>query len=355
MWKYLFAILVSIAVIVGGRYFYHHRHDLFRPDFDRSGGTLLVFETDGEPSPGRLDELVELLQKRFDPGGGEGLVFRVDEEGRIEVGVPNGKQHDDLVDSVKRLAARPGVVEFRVTATRTEDDAVFKASELPMKSAKLDVPPSPPVNAHGGEEFPLARPIGTASRYRWVRLSEGQVKSLRLDRLGLMHESPLDRAKVDDSVRKGVPFSPTYMMEAFLQARVLAPGTDPAFFMLVREPGQNDDVRMGALESVRVNGGRGRASVSFRLNRQDAGRVSELRQNNALMPGGSMYWKMMILLDGESLGAPMMSESNRREVELLGDYTLSEAEDLVVLLRGGPLPCRLKSTPPRDISVGKKK
>jgi len=28
---------------------------------------------------------------------------------------------------------------------------------------------------------------------------------------------------------------------------------------------------------------------------------------------------------------------------------------LVVLLRGGPLPCRLKSTPPRDISVGKKK
>ena len=355
MWKYLVAILVSVAVIFGGRYFYRHRHELFRPDFDRTGGTLLVFETDSEPPAGGLEELLDVLQKRFDPSRSEGLVFRVDEEGRIEVGVPQSKQHDDLADSVKRMAARPGMVEFRVTATRTEDEAVFKAVELPVKGAKLDVPPLPPVNAHGGEDFPLARSIAPSSRYRWVRLSAGQTKSLRLDRIGLMHESPLDRAKVEDSVRKGVPFSPTYMMEAFLQARVLAPGTDPAFFMLVREPAQNEEVRMGALENVRINGGRGHASISFRLSRSDAGLVSELRHNNALVPGGFMYWKMMILVDGESLGAPMMSESNRREVELLGDYTLSEAEDLVVLLRGGPLPCRLKPTPPREISVGRKK
>ncbi len=353
MWKYLVAILVSAAVIVGGRYFYRHRHDLFRPDFDRTGGTLLVFEIEGEPPAGSLDRLFDVLQKRFDPGGGEGLVFRVDEEGRIEVGIPQGKQHDDLVDSVKRLAARPGVIEFRVTASRSEDEPVYKAVEVPPKGVKLDVPPPPPVNATGGEEFPLSRPIAPASRYRWIRLSEGQVKSLSLDRIGLTHGNPLDRAKVEDSVHKGVPFSPTAAMDTLVQARVLAPGADPALFMLVREPAQNEDIRMGALENVRINGGRGRMAISFRLSRSDAVRLSELRQQSGMMPGAFVYWKLILLLDGQALGSPLMTESNRREVELLGDFTVSEAEDLAVLLRGGPLPYPLKSDP-RQISVGKK-
>jgi hypothetical protein len=355
MWKYLVAILVSVGVIAGGHYFYRHRHQLFRPDFDRTGGTLLVFEIDGEPPAGGLGELLDVLQKRFDPGGSAGVVFRVDEEGRVEIGVPSGKQHDDLVESIKRLAGRPGVVEFRVIANRADDEPVCKVVEVPVKGAKLDVPPPPPRNAGGGDEFPLSRPVAPASRYRWILLSDVQVKSLYVDRLALTRENPGDLPKVEESVRKGVPFSPTFLSEALVQARVLHPGADPTFFMLVREPAEKEEIGVGALENVRLSGGRGRAVISFRFSRTAAGRYSELIQNNSGRPSGMMYWKLLTLLDGEGLGMPYMAGGSRREVQFQGVFGTSEAEDIVVLLRGGPLPCKLKPKPVREISVGKKK
>jgi preprotein translocase subunit SecD len=353
MWKYLFAILVSAGVIAGGRYFYLHRHELFRPDFDATGGTLLVFETDGEPPAGALDELLDVLQKRFDPGKSAGIVVRIDEEGRIEVGVPLGKQHDDLVASVKRLAMRPGVVEFRMIANRSDDEAVLKVVEAPVKKAKLDAPPRPPLNAHGGEEFPVTRPIAPTCRYRWIALSEAQVRSMRLDRLGLTHENPMDQVKVEDSTRKGVPFAPTFMADAIMQARLLPKSTDPAFFLLVREPAENEQTRAGALENARASSARGRSSISFRLSPTGSNRLSELLQNNGARPNGVLHWQVMVLLDGEALAAPIMGRSNRRDLDLFGEFSISDTEDLAVLLRGGTLPCRLKFL--REFSMSKKR
>jgi hypothetical protein len=352
MWKYLFAIVVTIGVIAGGHYMYQHRHQFFRPDFDRTGGTLLVFEIEDELPAGGLDEVLDVIQKRFDPGGSAGIVARVDEEGRVEVCVPFGKQHDDLVERTKRLAVQPAAVAFRAVATRSDDEPVYKVVEMPVKAVKLDVPPPPPRNEHGGEEFPLSRPIASPSRYRWIRLSDGQVKLLYLDRLGLTRENPGDQSKVEESVRKGVPLSPTFMSQLVVQARLLKEAAEPSFFLLVREPAAKEDVRTGPLENVRVSGGRGRAGISFRLSKTTDSRLMELMQNVSIMPSGLMNWQVVLLLDGEALGAPYSLGASRRELQLNGDFTVSEAEDMVVLLRGGPLPCRLKFL--REIGVGKK-
>ena len=44
MVKNLLSLVVAAVIITGGVLLYKNRHQLFRPDFDRSGGTLLVFE-----------------------------------------------------------------------------------------------------------------------------------------------------------------------------------------------------------------------------------------------------------------------------------------------------------------------
>jgi hypothetical protein len=356
MWKYLLAIVVAAGIIYGGRYFYLHRQELFRPDFDRTGGTLLVFEIDGEPPAGGLDDLLDVLQKRFDPGSGTGVVIRVDDEGRVEIGVPSGKQHDDLVESVKRIAARPGVIEFRIIANRSDDDAVFTAALVPPKGEKLDVAPSPPRNARGGNEFPLKSPAGQTSRYRWVLLNDAQLNMRQLDRGGLAR-SPFDQPHVEESHRKGVPFSPHFMNHELLQARKLPLRTDPAFYVLVREPPDKEKLRVGALENIRIQGlrGRGRAVIQFRFRRGEGDRVLDMVWNTNPGMGGSAFQQLLLLLDDEVLGMPMRTASNRREMQLYGDFSITDAEEIVMLMRGGPLPCRLKPKPVREISMSRKK
>jgi hypothetical protein len=354
MWKYLVAIVVAAAVIAGGQYFYHHRHQLFRPDLDQTGGTVLVFEIDGDPPAGGLDDVLDVLQKRFDPGSAAGVVVRVDDEGRVEIGVPSGKQHDDLVDRVKRLAARTAQAEFRFVARRSDDEPAFKAAEAPVKGAKLDAPPPPLRNSSGGEEFPVSRPTAPTSRYRWVPLSEEQVKAMQLDRLSLSRGNPLDQTRVEDSVRKGVPFTPNITPDWLAQARELRPGADPSFFVLVREPAVGEKSRVGALEGVHASGGRGRTMISFRLGRASGDGLFTALQNNGGPAGGVLpIWQLVILLDGEAISSPYSGGGTRRDVHLYGDFSASEADDLVVLLRGGPLPCRLKFL--REIGVARKK
>jgi hypothetical protein len=356
MWKYLLAIVVAAGIIFGSRYFYVHRQELFRPDFERTGGTLLVFEIDGEPPAGGLDDLLDVLQKRFDPGGGEGVVVRVDDEGRVEIGVPSGKQHDDLVESIKRVAPRPGVIEFRIIAHNSDDEAAFTAAMTPVKGEKLDAPPSPPRNATGGGEFPLKSPGGLSSRYRWVLLSEAQLNMRQLDRGGLVH-NPFDQPQVENSYRKGVPFAPHFMNHELMQARILPGRTDPAFFILVREPADKENFRVGALENIRVQGlrGRGNGLVQFRLRRGEGERFLDMWSNMGPRTGGAMFQQLLLLLDDEVLGMPMRVGSNRRDMQLYGDFNTTEAEEIVMLMRGGPLPCRLKPKPVREIGMSAKK
>ncbi len=158
MLKNLFALVVSAIVITGAVYLYHHRNELFRPNFDRTGGTLVVFEIDGDPPAGGLKGVTEVLQNRFDPKGTLGIVVRADGDNRVAIGVPEGKSHDDLVETVKRVAPLPGLLQLRMVANQIDDEAAWTAAHERMATAKLDAPPPPLRDASGGEELPMKMP-----------------------------------------------------------------------------------------------------------------------------------------------------------------------------------------------------
>src|SRR5262249_49499115 len=106
MKKVLFCLVLMIFVLAGGVLLYQYRHRLFRPEFDKVGGTEIVFEVAPDENEPRLEELCAVLTRRLDPTGGEGIVVVPEGERRVAVRVPNGKRHEELVEMVKETAWR---------------------------------------------------------------------------------------------------------------------------------------------------------------------------------------------------------------------------------------------------------
>jgi hypothetical protein len=356
MWRYPLALVVSAGIIAGSMYLYQHRNQLFRPDFDRTGGTLVVFEIDDDPPAGGLDELIEVLHKRFDPTGTEGFVVRADGERRVCVGVPDGKLHDELIQTVKRVAPRPGVLQFRILANATDDEAAWLAASVPAAKAKLDAPPPPLRDAGGADEFAMKIPHEPPHRYRWLPVSDGQLKMMFLDPGSLKRDNPWDEPVVENSCRTGTAFTPRLMEGCLVQARKLPGQTDPAYFLLVREPAAGQDVKVGALENVRASGSRAQYNVYFRIHRDRRKTFDEMVRKNASMPGASAgNRRITLVLDGKVTATPMLFQVSQRECQFDSGLSREEADDLVLLLQGGALPCRLKPKPVRETTVGKRK
>ena len=152
-----------------------------------------------------------------------GIVVRASGERQVEVGVPGASSTTTRLVMVKPPGgARPGVLRYRILANDTDDEAAAAAARVAVTGAKLHEPPMPLKNAKGGEDFAVKLPGEPAHRYRWARMSEGLVKTVRLDPLGLSRDNPSDRAHVEPSWRSGTAFSPQAMNQSLVQARKLS-------------------------------------------------------------------------------------------------------------------------------------
>jgi len=356
MWKKLLALAVSAGIIAGGASLYRNRHRLFRPDFQRTGGTLLVYEIDGEPPAGGLDGAVAVLQRRFDPSGALGITVRATDDGEVELAVPAGPRHDEQVDQVKRIIDRAGRLEFLILARTGDDDPAIRAATLALKdpAARGLVPPPAPKGPRGQALIATTLPGEPEYRYRWVRLGRSELMSLQLDDAALRRHNFLDAQRVAASLKTGEAFAPTQATELLLAARQVPGSADPVFFALAREEPEDRAVTGGHVERASAAQGQyGRhQSITIRLDREGGLRLLRLTSQNLAPRLGPRGWnRLAILLDGEALAAPAFDAPLRTEARVVGDFTTPEADDLVALIRGGTLPVRLKPRPAREVAV----
>ncbi len=356
MWKFLFALVVSAVVITTSVYLYRHRDELFRPDVQKVGGTLIAFAIEeGQPD----ETYFTIMRKRFDPRGRLGVVVRKGERDEVEILVPQGSAHDDTVDRVQRLAARPGNFGFVLIANRTVDGEVTKyahATYAPGKSKARTTPPPLPVNALGGREFSVTISGSGQRRYRWVRIGDAVLESFLLDPASLAGVNLGHKPDVERSLRTGSLLSTAGNPDSLFLVAQMPEVTDPVYFLLV-----GDDSDMQALTTKQIRSaelsqeGRSINTIRLQLEPEGATRLSTMQNQRAYLPSAlprSMIRSFSgpsfaLVIDDRIVTLANLELVRRLEANMTLGSSGEDVEDLVCLLRG-PLPgVRLKAKPTR--------
>jgi preprotein translocase subunit SecD len=351
MWKKLLMLVVAIGIIGGGRFLYLNRYRLFRPNFDRTGGTLLVYQVEGQPSTESLDEAIRVLQRRFDARGETGIIVRANEDGEIEIAIPRGARHDDSVEAIKRMITIPGRLEIRIIAHKGEDDEGMRAATdaLVGPDARKIPPPAPPIVKPKG-----ALSSATAYRFHWARLSENEVYALRLDDASLHRDNLMDLRAVQSSIKTGEAFSPTHAIFSLIVARLVRGEKDPVFFIPTRqEPVEGTIISEHVVRTTLVDRPKGgHPFLSIRLDREGSNRLWALTTQNWTSTHDPVRKKRLaVILDDEVLVAPVILAPSRLEIQVVTTRTRTDSKDLVKLIRGGALSIRLKPEPIREVTV----
>ena len=125
----------------------------YKKGIDLAGGTILVFEVDKEKTNARLSnegraagfgqsdedikKLAENIKRRVDPVDTRGVIGRPVGDGRIEILLPFSEKKkagqeqitEDFVQFVKNIVSQAGVLDYRILANNSDDDAGIRAAE----------------------------------------------------------------------------------------------------------------------------------------------------------------------------------------------------------------------------------
>ena len=355
MWKYLFAITVSAVVITSSVYLFRHRDEWFRPDVQKVGGTLIAFAIeDGQPDEAYFTK----MRARFDPRGRIGVVARSGEGNEVEILVPQGPAHDDTVDRITRLAARPGTFSFVPIANRSVDEGVAKYAQetyAPGKAKARTTPPPLPVNALGRREFTLSIAGSAPCRYRWVRLGDAVLDSFLLDPTSLAGANLAEKPTVERALRTGTVLLPATNPECMILAARSTEAPAPAFYLLV---GDESEVRSLTPRQIRTaelsKEIRGINAISLRLEPEGAARLSAMHQQFYSTPSAFPRPKMTaghaffaLVIDDRIVSLPALDRNRQLEATMAVGSSGEDVEDLVCLLRGPISGVRLKAKPTR--------
>ena len=109
-------------------------------------------------------------------------------------------------------------------------------------------------------------------------------------------------------------------------------GNTTAWFLVSKRP----EVDGTLLEdAITINDDRGLPAVSFAFNAEGAEQFGKLTREN-------IGKQLAIVLDNTVKSAPVVQSEIRRQGQITGNFTLSEAQSLAIVLRSGPLPVKLR-------------
>jgi preprotein translocase subunit SecD len=368
MKKVVFVFLV-LVVAAGGVVLFRYRHGLFGPDFDRVGGTEIVFQVADDEKEARLDEVCDVLTRWLDPSKLAGVVVQPEGERRVAVRVPNGKAHDDVVEFVKLAAWHTGRLEFCIVANEVDDAAGIAAARDTLRAAGKDelarlekqaIPPPGP-QREGKRTFPVKMPDEPAHSYRWVEVGKFQLFTLRLNSDALeKNEAVRDRVNraidAHEAFDQGnnLYFARNISDWTRRNPRDRELGKTREFFVLMREPRPGQEITGDYL--VRASAGhdqRGRLAIDFVFNTDGGERFHDLTSRNQPSGGDETGFKrqLAIIFDGQVSSAPSLLSPIRSRGQITGEFTQTEIDNMVRVLRAGALPVRLLPVPVSERTI----
>jgi SecD/SecF fusion protein len=401
-------LCLSPSVVVGLVVGYILWHTPQKPELERDGGAILVYEINLERSKQRreqntgglsdaeMKQLTKQLRQRLDPADLRNIAVNPLGESRIEIAIPHATIED--VEEAKWLISRLGVLEFRMVANGIDDAEVREVMQWMESSATLEA-----LQQRATEGLPPPVPEGEFKveigesrakvQYAWVELGPEERESLGLNNANEMKGGQL-WAAVAASCSNGKSFAVQKSFEGYV------PAVDPAnasFILLSRKCVSRDQLareeaetqrlrrehpdwpdedvrgkvdrkkydffiltRISPQDSLRVGGdvallaavdtdSRGKACVDFRLNVAGAQRFRTLTRRNK--PDGVVTRSLAILLDDRVLSIPTLQAEIGERGQISGQFDQQTVERLAKLLQSGGLPAELRERPVSEQTV----
>ncbi|MFM8274885.1 MAG: protein translocase subunit SecD [Gemmata sp.] len=405
------------------------RPEKYRLGIDLAGGTILVYEINLERTKARrealgdagpaasnasvrgnvgrsegltteeMNNLAAQIKRRIDPTDIKNVTVRPIGGSRVEIILPTGGASGgkanlsaEDVEEVKRLISQMGVLEFRILANGTDDQAGMAAARdlLNAKSpaelearARQGLPPeSPP------DEFNVD--IGDSKarvRYIWSELGPEYRESLGLSNShenggGLWAMLAAQRDK-PVPVRDGVPVdvvNANMMLysrksvsldqeakEAADRARIAAEQkkkpeeVDEAllnrkkfeYFILTRVSTE-DALRVGGEITITASAEPDpktlSQAVAFQFNSAGGQQFGKITRRNK--PGGGVTRNLAILLDDRVVSAPTLQSEIGNRGQITGKFDRKSVDRLVYILRSGALSAELREKPVSENTIG---
>ncbi|MGD0897363.1 MAG: protein translocase subunit SecD [Thermoguttaceae bacterium] len=268
---------------------------------DLGGGVILVYQVDPEKrSAGGLDkdtmqQLITSVSKRVNPGGQKEITVRPLGSDKIQITIPQVGEEE--ARRIKSIISRAGTLEFRILATRHDDQALIERA--------LAEPNRRDLKTSDGEYVEA----------KWVPVTAKEERAFQGD--------------------------------AQLARRTAKSG---AMELLVKIDPYNvkGDYLKQALEDVDPK--TARPCVAFYFNSTGGELFGQLTSAN--LPVENFFRRLGIILDGELYSAPTIQSAISEHGVITGNFTRAEVQDLVKLLNAGSLPAALEKKPVRDLTTG---
>lgn len=394
-------VLVLIVLLAGGGML--TTWFLWKPakhDFDKLGGTVLVYEiapnddADLMFDPERdMPILVESLQRRLDPDDrGEAYVAATG-KGRVEIRIPRATaEHVAVVQNIKNAVTKVGRLEFRILANDMDDreaiaDAVriFEEDRYRKdidKSAERGLPPPGPKNHDGTlKRYTVATKTAPSHvTYSWIELGPQERRQLNLDNAAehdATRNNVWNQAKARRNLAGQLKFNKDdhhkMLQGALFYSRACTNQNLPdderrdkavEYFVLARDaefksadsPERTPKVDGSYLVAAyAIKGQDDRPTVSFQFNTTGGELFGTLTRKNVSERDGPedvrVRRHLAIILDDLVMSAPSINSEIRSHGQISGNFTETEVQTIVNILRAGALPVRLRPQPVSESDV----
>jgi SecD/SecF fusion protein len=303
---------------------------------DIVGGTRLVYEFTADSGPRGvekteppldttppMDSLIRALKRRLNPRGFNETVITPYSESQVEILVP--QTEDREVERIKRLITTAGMLEFRIVANR-RDHADVIAAAVHM-AQDTDAQRAPVVRNDDGQA------IGRWARVGRERGHGSSPPPFKIDICGftLRDADSGDLIEIPSEVTRGGSYLPRRRLAEYAATAGIQ---DVDVLMAVND---GYDVRGSDLGSV----SRGvdevlQPCINFTLVGDGIQRFANLTGEFA--PEGPFRRYLGIVLDNQLLSAPTIQSRIVGRGRITGQFTNTEVELLVSILRAGSLP-----------------
>lgn len=268
---------------------------------DMTGGTSIIYEIDTtgiseEQKKNLSQKMIMVLQKRVNPHGNRPIIWRPISDTRFEIQIPPTLKYLTAKD-IQRMLKGAGILEFRILPTEGHPDVDMAAMNGYIER----------LEEKGPEQ-------ASDDEYIWCEIEK---------------------------------FDQWRSVDAQKRPTIIAQFGEKHFVMASNKIGETMLLKDGwkIEKAYPTNDERGRCAIGFIMDNTGGKLMANVTGKNIGRP-------LCILLDGDAISAPCIGDRIRGQGRITGNYTNTEAEDIINKLNAGCLPAKLIEKPVEVKTIG---